>query len=181
MDKKKQKILEQAAKMGFVESKQKITRKRKPMSAEQKEAAAERLAKARLARGHDGSKSIHVSLRDKAESDPMHWKKVKEWITYQESRLDVLVNKKEITECNGYITAMKKYLKSGEWGWYSWGKDMENKMQRICIAMGYYKNGMPKRQTNVWYKDIQRVWTEADNVEYQAELKLMLKRGERLY
>ena len=51
--------------------------KRKRMTEEQRLAAAERLAKAREARGHDGSKSVHENLRNMDEDSPIHWKKVK--------------------------------------------------------------------------------------------------------
>ena len=80
--------------MGF--EKKKVTRKRKPMTEEQKKAAAERLAKARAARGHDGSKSIHHSIRDLPEDDFLHWKKVKEWIK----------------ECSSELAGIKSYKHS---------------------------------------------------------------------
>ena len=54
--------------------------KRKRMTEEQRLAAVERLAKAREARGHDGSKSVHENLRNMDEDSPIHWKKVKVWI-----------------------------------------------------------------------------------------------------
>ena len=47
--------------LGF--ERKKVKTKRKPMSEEQKKAAIERLAKAREARGADGSKSVHEDIR----------------------------------------------------------------------------------------------------------------------
>ena len=64
--------------LGF--ERKKVTRKRKPMTEEQRKAAAERLKLAREKRGHDGSKSVHHSIRDLPEDHFLHWKKVKEWI-----------------------------------------------------------------------------------------------------
>ena len=55
-------------------------RKRKPMSEEQRAAAVERLAKAREARGHDGSSSVHPDLLEMDEDSPIHWKKVRQWV-----------------------------------------------------------------------------------------------------
>ena len=44
---------------------------RKPMTEEQRAAAVERLAKAREARGYDGSKSVHENLRDMDKDSPI--------------------------------------------------------------------------------------------------------------
>ena len=69
---------------GWVEPKKKIRKRRKPMTEEQKQAAAARLEKAREARAAKnpdyGQSGIHVSLRDLPEDHPAHPNKVKRWI-----------------------------------------------------------------------------------------------------
>ena len=65
----------------------KTRKKRKPMTAEQKVAASERLEKARAARVAKnpdyGMSSIHESLRDLPDNSPAHPNKVKVWIKTQ--------------------------------------------------------------------------------------------------
>ena len=68
---------------GWVEPKKKIRKRRKPMTEEQKQAAAARLEKAREARAAKnpdyGQSGIHVSLRDLPEDHPAHPNKVKKY------------------------------------------------------------------------------------------------------
>ena len=54
-----------------------MAKKKRKLTEEQRLAASERLAKARLARGHDGSASVHEDIRDLPEDHGLHWKKVK--------------------------------------------------------------------------------------------------------
>ena len=72
---------------GWVEPKKKIRKTRKPMTEEQKQAAAARLEKAREARAAKnpdyGQSGIHASLRDLPDDHPAHPKKVKLWIKTQ--------------------------------------------------------------------------------------------------
>ena len=61
-------------------------KKRKPMTPEQRQAAAERLALAREKKLKDNppkNLSLHSSIRDLPESDPLHPKKVRQWIKTQ--------------------------------------------------------------------------------------------------
>ena len=64
--------------------KKRVRKKRKPMSEEQKQAASERLAKAREARAAKnpdyGKSGIHESLRNLPDDAPISPKKVKQWI-----------------------------------------------------------------------------------------------------
>ena len=72
---------------GWVEPKKKIRKTRKPMTEEQKQAAAARLEKAREARAAKnpdyGQSGIHPSLRDLSDDSPISPKKVKQWIKTQ--------------------------------------------------------------------------------------------------
>src|SRR5210317_1773789 len=116
---KQQKMLDE---LGF--ERKKVKRKRKPMTEEQRKAAAERLAKAREARGHTGALSVHHSIRDLPEDHYLHWTKVKEWIKDNEMKLRGMKtmkdssNWKERSEYQSlevYIKNMKSYLSSGNW------------------------------------------------------------------
>ena len=63
-----------------------IKRKRK-MTKEQRAAAAERLAKARAARGPSKNLSVHESIRDLPDDHTLAPKKVKAWIKEQQLKL----------------------------------------------------------------------------------------------
>ena len=78
---------------GWVEPKNKVRKKRKPMTDEQKAAAAKRLEKARAARAaknpNYGKSSIHESLQNVPDDAPISPKKVKSWIKTQKELASV--------------------------------------------------------------------------------------------
>jgi len=152
--------------LGF--ERKKVKRKRKPMSEEQKKAAVERLAKAREARGADGSKSVHEDIRNLPEDHFLHWKKVKEWVkscqdelkgmkSYKDSK--VAKERGQYLDLEVYISNMKKYLTGGVWSDYTYGERRESRVQKVCTAMSFYDDGTPKRTYGTWYPDIAQVWT----------------------
>ena len=69
----------------------KVRKPRKPMTAEQKEAAAKRLEKAREARRKKnpnyGMSNVHESIRDLPDDHHLHPDKVKQWIKTQKDLL----------------------------------------------------------------------------------------------
>ena len=80
--------------------------------------------------GHDGSKSIHHSIRDLPEDDFLHWKKVKEWIKECSSELagiksykhsKVQKERMEYADLSVYIDNMKRYLNHGHWSDFRYG------------------------------------------------------------
>ena len=153
--------------LGF--ERKKVTRKRKPMSEEQKKAASERLAKAREARGMDGSKSVHPSLLDMPEDHWIHWKKVKGWLKECEAQLKGIRSyrtsssskeRMEYQDLSTYIHNMKKYLTHGVWLDFRYGENREHRVHKVCLAMAYDKDGNPKRSYNTWYPDIATIWTK---------------------
>lgn len=164
--KKQQAALEE---MGYERKKVKPKRSRKPMSEEQKKAAAERLAKAREARGHTGAKSVHASIRDLPEDHPIHWSKVKQWIKDCETSLKQIKSFKDSSvasersayqDLDSYIKGMKTYLTTGHWSDFRFGENRENRVQHSCVAMAYDIDGEPKRTVGVFYPDIMKVWDE---------------------
>ena len=153
--------------------KRKVRKKRKPMSAEQKQAAAERLEKARQARAaknpNYGQSGIHESLRDLSADAPINPKKVKQWIKTQKE-LASMERRNEKAGVKGafarrllhegYVRNMQRYLRDGDWVDYFYGEHQEKRMTRICRAQAYYftgpKKGEPKFDVGVYYPLLER-------------------------
>lgn len=162
--------------LGF--ERKKVKRTRKPMTEEQKKAAVERLAKAREARGADGSKSVHKDIRDLPEDHFLHWKKVKLWLKSNQEQLKAMRSYKtskvskeraEYQDLETYIYNLKRYLTHGVWFDFRYGENREGRIQKVCIAMAYYPDGTPKRTLNTWYPDIAQVWTKELAEEFERD------------
>ena len=152
---------------GWVEPKKKVRKKRKPMTEEQKQAAAERLEKARQKRAAKnpdyGMSGIHESLRNLPEDHRVHPKKVKQWIKTQKElaaseRKSVKQGVKGAysKQCihEAYVRNLVKYLRDGDYVDMFYGEYMEHNIKRKCVAMAYESDGTPKRDVGVWYPDI---------------------------
>ena len=163
--------------LGF--ERKKVKRKRKPMSDAQKAAATERLAKAREARGADGSKSVHEDLRNQPEDHFLHWKKVKEWLKANQLELkgmsmfkDSKVSKErgQYIDLEVYISNMKKYLSGGIWSDFRYGEKRESRIMTVCTTMAYHDDGRPKRSYGTWYPDIATTWTRELEAEFGTQI-----------
>jgi hypothetical protein len=144
---------------------------RKPMSAEQKAASAERLAiarKKRLIENPPEYKSIHPEVLALGENHIWSMQNVRKWIKTQKElltveranvRADVKGSKANAASIEGYINNMESYLKNGVWTDLFWGEYQQNKAKSRCLVMAYYPNGKPKRSIGVWYADIGCEWT----------------------
>ena len=179
---KKKKIEATTDNSGWVEPKRKKVRKpRKPMTEEQKQAAAARLEKAREARAAKnpdyGQSGIHVSLRDLPEDHPAHPNKVKKWIKTQKElaaseRKSVKQGVKGAysRQCTheAYVRNLVKYLRDGDYVDMFYGEYMEHNIKRKCVAMAYESDGTPKRDVGVWYPDIgtytKEMYNEDNNI-----------------
>ena len=152
---------------GWVEPKKKIRKRRKPMTEEQKQAAAARLEKAREARAAKnpdyGQSGIHPTLRNLADDHPAHPKKVRQWIKTQKElaaseRKSVKQGVKGAysKQCihEAYVRNLVKYLRDGDYVDMFYGEYMEHQVKRKCVAMAYESDGTPKRDVGVWYPDI---------------------------
>ena len=124
-------------------------KKRKPMTEEQRAAAAERLAKARLARGITGTKNVHPDVLSLPEDHPLAYAKVKEWLKYNEDLLKSIKSQKtsndskqrmefHITE--NYVKNLKVYIRDNVWCDHRYGKLMENKMEWVAVVPAGEKN-----------------------------------------
>ena len=148
-------------------------KQRKPMTEEQRQAAAERLEKARekrAAKNPDyGMTGVHHSLRNLPDNHPAHPKKVKQWIKTQKDlasseRRSVKQGIKGAyaKQCNheGYVRNLLKYLRDGDYVDDFYGEYQEHKIKRRCVAMAYYSDGTPKRNVGVYYPDMSCVYTQ---------------------
>ena len=154
-------------------SKRKVRKKRKPMTEEQKVAAAERLEKVRAVRAAKnpdyGMSSIHESLRDVPYDAPINPKKVKQWIKTQKE-LASMERKNEKGGIKGatdrklsheaYVRNMQRYLRDGDWVDYFYGEHQEYIIRSRCVSLAYDKDGNPKRNVCTYYPDILCVYTK---------------------
>ena len=152
-------------------------KRRKPMSAEQKAAAAERLRVAREKRLKENPpeyKSIHPSVLERGEDDPWHHLKVKQWIKTQKSLLSSeRANKRanvkgaiaKVASIEGYIRNLETYLRTGTYLDLFWGEYQQNKCKSVCVVMAYHPDGTPKRNVGTWYPDLGCEWTKEMDAE----------------
>ena len=151
----------------------KVRKKRKPMTEDQRAAAAARLEKVREKRKKKnpdyGQSALPPSLRDLPEEHPRHPNKVKEWIKTQKdlasSARSVVKQKIKGSEAQlaiheGYIKNMQKYLKDGDWVDNFCGEHQQNKIRWKCNALAYYDDGTPKRNVGVFYPDMGCEYTQ---------------------
>ena len=158
---------------GWVEPKKKVRKKRKPMTDEQKQAAAERLEKAREKRAEKnpdyGMSGVHHSLRSLPDDHRAHPKKVKQWIKTQKELANSerravkqgvkgAYAKQLIHE--GYVRRMQSYLKTGDWADTLYGEHQEHKIKYRCVSLSYEKDGTPKRNIGTFYEDMGEVYTQ---------------------
>ena len=118
----RKKIVSSTVNNGWVAPK--VRKKRKPMTEEQRQAATERLAKARAARAPAKNESICSSVLNKGDDHFLSAKKVKEWIKTQkslassyraEARRDVKGSHSKYYNSVAYVRHMQHYLKHGDW------------------------------------------------------------------
>ena len=179
-------------------SKKKVRKKRKPMTEEQKTAAAERLEKARAARAAKnpdyGMSGIHESLRDLPDDYPITPKKVKGWIKTQKElasaeRRNEKANVKGATarktSHEAYVRNLQKYLKDGDYVDTFYGEHQEKRIGNRCLAQAYYwegpKKGEPKFDVGTYYPLLGTVYSQemynADNGVENADVQNPKKRS----
>lgn len=146
-------------------------KRRKPMTEEQKKAAAERLAKARAARMEKQGppKNVHPDVLALPDDDPMSLANVREWIKVQkdlitalrrDSKAGVKGADAKLASAEGYVRNLDRYIRDGVYTDMFWGEYAQNKMKAVCIAMAYNKDGTPKRSHGTYYPDLGYVYGE---------------------
>jgi len=150
---------------------------RKPMTEEQKAAASERLAKAREVRAAKnpdyGKSGIHESLHNLPDEHQLSPMKVKQWIKVQQEyakseraavRQKVKGADAKLSNHEGYIRNMQRYLRDGDWIDMFYGDQQQGKIRNRCYALGYYwygpKKGEPKRDVGTFYPDMGCTYTQ---------------------
>jgi len=116
----------------------KMKRKRKPMTPEQRQAASERLAKARSMKAPAKNQTIHPDVLAKPDEHPLSEKRIKSWIRTNKDMLtslrgdvrrDIKGAKARFHSIEGYIRHMQHYLKHGDWIDDAYGEYQEKKVQ----------------------------------------------------
>ena len=150
----------------------KTRKRRKPMSDEQRKAAAERLALAREKRLKENPpeyKSIHPNVLAKGDDHKWSHLNVKQWIKTQKSLLSaerqsvrskVKGAEARVASIQGYIRNLETYLRTGEYLDMFWGEYAQNRCKQVCVVMAYNPDGSPKRNIGTWYPDLQCEWTQ---------------------
>ena len=139
---------------------EKVRKKRKPMTPEQRAAAAERLALARAAKAPAKNISIHESIRNLDDDHPLSPAKVKAWI--KSCREELKANRhyrlsKDSKEkaawhsLESYVRNMQNYLSSGIWLDLFYGEKRSIRMYPVCTTMSYEKDGTPKYSYGIYY------------------------------
>jgi hypothetical protein len=162
----------------------KIKKHRKPMSPEQKVAAVERLALAREKRLKENPpeyKNISQEVQSLPDDHPLTMANVKDWIKISQDKiasLKVAVRQNvkgsiaSVASLEGYVRNCRMYLESGNWVDNFYGENQESRMKHRCLALGYDKDGQPKRSVGVFYDDIAMEWTrEMDYAKREKENK----------
>ena len=151
----------------------KVRKKRKPMTEEQRVAAAARLEKAREKRKEKnpdyGQSALPSTLKDLPEDHPRHPKKVKEWIKTQKDltssarsavKQKIKGSEAQLASHEGYIRNMQRYLRDGDWVDNFYGEHQQNKIRHCCVALAYDDDGTPKRNIGVYYPDLGYEYTK---------------------
>ena len=141
----------------------KIKRSRKPMTPEQKAAAAERLKKARAKRKPAVGKTHHaVCYDEKLQFKPL--KDVLGWL--KEAKEQAYSAKKDMQRLKdgskewsvasdkyhfwyGYVNDINWYLRHGDWISNTYGSNQQNKTKWKVIVPAYYPDGTRKDQTQL--------------------------------
>ena len=113
-------------------------KRRKPMTAAQRVAAAERLERARAMKAPAQNQSIHPEVLAKPDDHFLSVKNVRSWIKSSkeqlssfksEMRRDVKGAKAKVYSKEGYIRNMQHYLKHGDWIEDFYGEYEEKKVR----------------------------------------------------
>ena len=148
------------------------------MNDDQKQAAADRLAKAREERYKKNPPKYSQYCKEVVALPDDHdfsLKNVREWIKEAKSHKQA-EHRSHVAGVNGalarretwnaYIGQLESYLRTGAYCSLFAGGDMDKRVSKVCVAMGYYDNGKPKRELGVYYNDYMQVWTpELENEE----------------
>lgn len=145
-------------------------RKKRQMTDEQKQAAAERLRIAREKRMQENPpeyKNIAPNVLALEPDDTLSMQNVKKWIKTQkelaskykrEDRAGIKGSLGKAIQAENYARSMQQYLATGVWTDMFYGEFQQNKMGWVCKHLAYDEKGNPKRTHGVFYPDINKIW-----------------------
>jgi hypothetical protein len=175
--------------MGLMVDRKKIRKPRKPMSDEQRQAASERLAKARAAKGPAKNTMHPEEIRKIPDNETFSIHNVKQWLVNQKELLSSMREYKDSKEpaerarysaTEAYVSNLDNYLRTGVYSDLFYGMNGTNKVKYVCASMAYYTNGTPKRSVGVVYQDI-GLYTEEmekdDRVRVSQQSKVLKDGG----
>ena len=152
---------------------------KRTMTPEQKQAASERLAKARAARAANSTpeyKNVHENLLKRAEDHPLSLPKIREAIKHTRDKItaekqNLRMGDKHaiarIASMEGYVRNLNAYIANGDYVDMFYGNDQQYRTQSVCIAPSYNKYGEINRSVGTWYRDIADVWTQEMDSEWR--------------
>lgn len=158
-ERKKQEAL---ATLGLSTERKKVRRTRK-MTEEQKQAARDRLAKARANRGPSRNKMIAENVRLLPDDNPLSLQNVKSWIKENKDLLSAIKSFRESKDWKDrdrynqvatYVANLEAYLRDGVYRDNRWGSEMQGKIRSKVVCMAYHKDGTPKRTVGFVYPDV---------------------------
>ena len=156
-------------------NKMKKIRKKRELTAAQKEAQRIRLEKMRAKKKPPEYKNVSKYVLSLDDEEPYSLKNVKVWIKHNKELISMLqarARNKEMSpkdkqqaltqadDKKAYIRYIEHYIKTGDWVGLFSGQEETKKVIPKCVAMAYYPDGTPKRSVGVFYPDIRTVWTK---------------------
>jgi len=162
-----------------LKTERKKVRKARKMTEEQKQAARERLAKARANRGPSQNKLIAENVRNLPEDNPLSLNNVRSWIKENKELLQSIKTFKDSKESKErakyrqvetYVANLEAYLRDGVYRDFRYGSQMQNKISMKVTVMAYNRDGTPKRSVGWLYPDI-GVYTQEMADEDNARAK----------
>jgi hypothetical protein len=133
--------------MGLMTERKKIRKPRKAMSDEQRQAASERLAKARAAKGPAKNTMYPEELRKIPNDETFSIHNVKQWLVNQKELLSSMRSYKDSKEpaeraryfaTEAYVGNLDNYLRTGIYSDLFYGMNGTNKVKYVSAGMAYY-------------------------------------------
>jgi hypothetical protein len=169
---KKQAMLEE---MGVERKVYKQKRKRKPMSAEQKAAAVERLAAARAKKNAGKEPNAHPRVLELDSDHPLSYNSSKENLKFWREKLKSIKHQKDSKEsvqrqeyqiAEAYVKNLGVWIRDGVYLDNKYGAKRESTMEYACVTPARNPDGSIKRTQGVYYSDLDAVWTQELAKEY---------------
>lgn len=164
-------------------------RKIRNLTAEQKKAAADRLAAAREARASNApsqNTTIAEEVRLLPDDNVFSLKNVRLGIKTNKELLVSMRKYKDSKEASEraqytnietYVANLESYLRTGCYTDFRYGENGQNRVTYVCRAMAYHSDGRPKRSVGVIYPDIGLYTQEMyDEDHHKAEIKTRPKK-----